>query len=316
MNKDYNLKRRNDVVLNPNSELLKFIKDNNVGIEDGKELSGLDLVKDGYRVLKNQLDILEVKPTLAIIQVGSNPASDRYVGNKIKKAEQIGINIEKIQFSENIESDLIEKCINNLNMDSSITSILIQLPLPNHLDSNKLVNIINKQKEVDGFSKVNLGSLVVGHYDNVACTSKGVLTLLKSYNIPLEGKDVLIINRSLIVGKPLVFLFLEENSTVTIAHSKTKDLKDKIKSADIIVSGVGIPDFICANDLKANSTIIDVSINFKNGKMVGDIKKEDYKKILNKGCNYSPVPNGVGQLTVFELLNQVVKIHIQNVANN
>ena len=192
-------------------------------------------------------------------------------------------------------------------MDDEITGIILQLPLPEHLDEQYLTNLIDPRKDVDGFTDVNTGRLSLGKPGNLPCTAKGVIDLLDFYDISIEGKDVLIINRSDIVGKPLAQLFLQRNATVTIAHSKTQNLKDKVKQADIVVTAVGKPNFLKYDDFKEGATVVDVSINFVNGRMYGDVKKTSYGYLQTLG-NLTPVPGGVGQATVIALVENVIKI--------
>ena len=260
--------------------------------------------------LKNRVDKLEKKPKLVIIRIGDDFASGKYVANKIKRCSEVGIDSEIIHLEENITQLEVEETILRLNEDKNITGILLQLPIPKHLDEDYLTNLIKDEKDVDGFTIANMGKLSLGLDGNIACTPRGVITLLKEFNIDIESKDVLIINRSNIVGKPLAQLFLKENATVTIAHSKTKNLKQKIALSDIVVSAVGKANFLSADDFEDNTTIIDVSINFNElGKMCGDVKKEDYDILINeKNCNLTPVPNGVGQMTVIELIEQTIEI--------
>ena len=260
--------------------------------------------------LKNRVDKLEKKPKLVIIRIGDDFASGKYVANKIKRCSEVGIDSQIIHLKENITQLEVEKTILKLNDDKNITGILLQLPIPKHLDEDYLTNLIKDEKDVDGFTIANMGKLSLGLDGNIACTPRGVITLLKEFNIDIESKDVLIINRSNIVGKPLAQLFLKENATVTIAHSKTKNLKQKIALSDIVVSAVGKANFLSADDFEDNTTIIDVSINFNElGKMCGDVKKEDYDILINeKNCNLTPVPNGVGQMTVIELIEQTIEI--------
>lgn len=196
-----------------------------------------------------------------------------------------------------------------LNEDGKVTGILLQMPLPKHLNESYLLSLIDTNKDVDGFTTENIGKLVLGQACNVACTPKGIITLLKHYNIQIEGKDVLIINRSNIVGKPLAHLLLNENATVTIAHSKTKDLDKKIKSADIVISAIGKPEAFTKESFSKYTTIIDVSMNRdSDGKLCGDIKKSDYEEIIKNKCSITPVPGGVGQMTVISLIEQVIDI--------
>ena len=278
-------------------------------------LDARKIVEKKITELKNRIDKLEKKPKLVIIRIGDDFASGKYVANKIKRCSEVGIDSQIIHLEENITQLEVEKTILKLNEDKDITGILLQLPIPKHLDEDYLTNIIKDEKDVDGFTIANMGKLSLGLDGNIACTPRGVITLLKEFNIDIESKDVLIINRSNIVGKPLAQLFLKENATVTIAHSKTKNLKQKIALADIVVSAVGKVNFLSADDFEDNTTIIDVSINFNElGKMCGDVNKEDYDILINeKNCNLTPVPNGVGQMTVIELIEQTIEIAEKNI---
>lgn len=268
------------------------------------------LVTKKVAELKDRVNKLIKKPSLVIIRVGEDFASGKYVSNKIKKCEEVGINSRIIHVDENISQDEVEKIIIDLNKDKDVTGILLQLPIPKHLNEHYLTNLIEDEKDVDGFTIGNMGKLSLNLDGNVACTPRGIMTLLKEFKIDIEGKDVIIINRSNIVGKPLSQLFLQENATVTIAHSKTKNLKEKIATSDIVVTAVGRANFLSAQDFSNNTTIIDVSINFnESGKMCGDVSKEDYDVIVNeKQCHLTPVPNGVGQMTVIELIEQTIEI--------
>lgn len=273
-------------------------------------LDARKLVSKKVDELKSRVDKLSKKPSLVIIRVGDDFASGKYVANKIKKCDEVGIDSKIIHFDGDVKQEVVEETILNLNKDEDITGILLQLPIPKHLDEDYLTNLIEDEKDVDGFTIGNMGKLSLGLESNVACTPRGIINLLKEFNIEIEGQDVLIINRSNIVGKPLAQLFLKENATVTIAHSKTKNLKEKIVLSDIVVTAVGKANFLRADDFKNNTTIIDVSINFNElGKMCGDVAKEDYDVLVNeKQCNLTPVPNGVGQMTVIELIEQTIEI--------
>ena len=273
-------------------------------------LDARELVVKKVDELKSRVDKLSKKPSLVIIRVGDDFASGKYVANKIKKCDEVGIDSKIIHFDGDVKQEVVEETILNLNKDEDITGILLQLPIPKHLDEDYLTNLIEDEKDVDGFTIGNMGKLSLGLESNVACTPRGIITLLKEFNIEIEGQDVLIINRSNIVGKPLAQLFLKANATVTIAHSKTKNLKEKIVLSDIVVTAVGKANFLRADDFKNNTTIIDVSINFNElGKMCGDVAKEDYDVLVNeKQCNLTPVPNGVGQMTVIELIEQTIEI--------
>ncbi|WP_343344761.1 bifunctional 5,10-methylenetetrahydrofolate dehydrogenase/5,10-methenyltetrahydrofolate cyclohydrolase [Terrisporobacter petrolearius] len=273
-------------------------------------LDARQLVTKKVAQLKERVNKLSKKPSLVIIRVGEDFASGKYVSNKVKKCEEVGISSKIIHLDENISQDEVEKIIIDLNKDKDVTGILLQLPIPKHLNEDYLTNLIEDEKDVDGFTIGNMGKLSLNLEGNVACTPRGIMTLLKEFKIDMEGKDVLIINRSNIVGKPLSQLFLQENATVTIAHSKTKNLKEKIASSDIVVTAVGRTNFLRAQDFSNNTTIIDVSINFNEaGKMCGDVSKQDYDVIVNeKQCHLTPVPNGVGQMTVIELIEQTIEI--------
>ena len=262
-----------------------------------------------YRIndLRNRVNALEKKPHLIILQVDGDPASDKYVANKMKRCREVGIKCGHMKFSRNTDNDTIAMMINMYNNDPDVTGILLQLPLPAHLDEHYLTNLIAPEKDVDGFTVANAGRLAVDMDCNVACTPKGIIDMLKFYNIPLEGKDVVIINRSNIVGKPLAQLFLKENATVTIAHSKSRGLAAKIFRADIVVTAVGKPGFLNERNFSNGTTIIDVSINFVDGKMCGDIPRED-AEILAHRCNITPVPGGVGQTTVIALIENLIEM--------
>ena len=275
---------------------------------DGKKYAEAKIVD-----LKSRVKDLAVKPSLAIIQVSGDPASDKYVQNKLKRCGEIGIIPKLFYCAPDIKQSQIEETIKKLNKDPGITGIILQLPLPDHLDEHYLTNLIDPKKDVDGFTETNTGKLSLGQPCLIPCTPKGIIDLLDFYDIPMEGKDVLIINRSNIVGKPLAQLFLKRNATVTVAHSKTRNLKQKLKQADIIVTGVGIPNFLRYDDFPQGATIIDVSINFVHGKMCGDVNKNSYDYLQTVG-NLTPVPGGVGQSTVIALMENVVKLAEEEVS--
>jgi methylenetetrahydrofolate dehydrogenase (NADP+)/methenyltetrahydrofolate cyclohydrolase len=262
--------------------------------------------------LKERVAKADRVPKLAIIQVGDNPASNKYVGNKIKRCHEVGIDVEHISYTEDVDHMTMVTKIYQLNNDDSVTGILVQLPLPEHLDTKYLLNQICPYKDVDGLTWYNTGRLSQGVSSIPPCTPKGIMGLLDYYNIPLEGKDVLIINDSDIVGKPLAQLMNSRGATVTVAHKRTYGIKHKIRLADIVVVGVGIPNFLNANDFAPNTTIIDVGINFVDGKMCGDVTKGDYD-IISKDSNITPVPGGVGQTTVLALLETLVDLVEDNI---
>lgn len=256
-----------------------------------------------------QMEQMEQKPTLALIRVGNDPASVKYVSNKIKRCNEVGIVSEVYELPEDASESEVASLIDDLNSDERVTGILLQLPLPKHLNEHYLTNQICPYKDVDGFTTWNTGNLSLGVDCNVACTPRGIIELLKYYAIELESKDVVIVNASNIVGKPLAQLFLQEGATPTICHKGTKNLKDKIKQADIVVLATGNANFMCADDFSDNTVIVDVSINFdENGKMCGDVVKADYDKLLEKNCDITPVPGGIGQCTVIALLENTIEI--------
>jgi len=271
-------------------------------------LDARPLVEKRVIELKNRVDKLKSNPYIAIIKIGKEEDKERYIKNKKAMGERCGVKSKIFEFDNTVKQSVIEKLICRLNNDESITSILLQLPIPKHLDSNYLISLINPDKDVDGFTEANIGRLVLNRKGNVACTPKGIISLLKFYNIELEGKDVLIINRSDIVGKPLAHLLLRENATVTIAHSKSKSLYNKINKSDIIITAVGKKDFLDCSMFDKGQVVIDVSINYEKGKLYGDVKKDDYKLMSQIGIHFSPVPFGVGQTTVLSLIEQTIEI--------
>ncbi len=244
------------------------------------------------------------KPHLLVILVGDNPASQVYVKNKEKKAAEVGIKSTVIRFSKNVSENNLLKVIDEANANISVDSILVQLPLPNHINSNKVIDRISIDKDVDGFNSKNIGLLALGRPKVIPCTPLGCLKMLESI-LDLEGKKVIILGRSNIVGKPLSFLLTNKNATVTLAHSKSKNLKDLCLSSDIIIAAIGKPNFVKKEWVKENAVIIDVGINViedKNGlrKIVGDV---DYEDVINKVSFISPVPGGVGPMTIHCLLS-------------
>ncbi len=270
-------------------------------ILDGKKLR--DKI---FEDLKAKLDKMAKKPTLAVILVGENPASQIYVRNKKKTAEKLGINSISIEYpSEITENELLEK-IDELNDDENVTAILVQLPLPAHIDKNKVIDKILPQKDVDGLTPYNLGKLFSGEEPYVyPCTPKGILLLLDEYGIELEGKHVVVVGRSNLVGKPVAQLLLKRNATVTMCHSHTKNLANITKTADIVVSAVG-KNVIGEKMLKSNCVVVDVGI-FKdeNGKISGDVDFENVSKIA---AYISPVPGGVGPMTIASLMLNTVEL--------
>ena len=270
-------------------------------ILDGKKLR--DKI---FESLKAELDKMSEKPTLAVILVGENPASQIYVRNKKKTAEKLGINSLSIEYPADIsENELLSK-IQELNNDKNITAILVQLPLPEHINKNKIIDAILPQKDVDGLTPYNLGKLFSGEEPYVyPCTPKGILLLLDEYNIELDGKNVVVVGRSNLVGKPVAQMLLKRNATVTMCHSHTKNLSEITKTADIVVSAVG-KNVIGEKMLKSDCVVIDVGIfRDENGKLSGDVDFENVSKI---SAYISPVPGGVGPMTIASLMLNTVEL--------
>lgn len=270
-------------------------------------LNAKSYVEKKMEEFKERMSNLCVTPKLAIIQVEGNPASDKYVQNKMRRCAEVGIPVELYYFSKDVHYFQLEEKISELNADEDVTGIMIQLPLPEHLDEHYLLDMIDPFKDVDGLTVKNAGCLMQGQYAIPPCTPKGVIELLEHFDIPMEGKDVLIINDSNIVGKPLAQLFLKKGATVTIAHKKTTNLKQKVHQADIICTGVGIPNFLKDEDFYRGAVIIDIGINFVDGKMCGDVCKDDYEAIARR-CHLTPVPGGVGQTTVIALIDTLIEL--------
>lgn len=270
-------------------------------ILDGKKLKEKLLAE-----LKQKIEQFETKPTLVVILAGENPASQIYVRNKKKTAENLGINSIVLEYPENVtEKELIDK-INKLNADTNVTAILVQLPLPEHINKDNIINAIAPQKDVDGLTPYNFGKLFSGEKPFVyPCTPKGVLLLLDEYNIELEGKHVVIIGRSNLVGRPLSQMILNRNATVTVCHSHTKNLSDITKTADILISAVG-KNLVGEKMLKSDCVIVDVGI-FKDstGKTRGDV---DFENVSRIASYISPVPGGVGPMTITSLMLNTVEL--------
>lgn len=270
-------------------------------ILDGKKLR--DKI---FENLKQRLNNMSEKPTLAVILVGDDPASQIYVKNKKKTAENLGINSIVINYPSDIPENVLLDKIKELNNDNKITAILVQLPLPKHIDKFKIIDAIAPEKDVDGLTPYNSGKLFSGEEPYVyPCTPKGILLLLDEYNIELEGKHVVVIGRSNLVGKPVAQMLLNRNATVTMCHSHTKNLSDITKTADIVVSAVG-KNIIGEKMLKSDCVVVDVGI-FKdvNGKICGDV---DFTSASKIAAYISPVPGGVGPMTIASLMLNTVEL--------
>lgn len=259
-----------------------------------------------FESLKAKLDKMQQKPTLAVILVGENPASQIYVRNKKKTAEKLGINSLSIEYPSDISEEELLNKIKELNSDEKVTAILVQLPLPAHINKNRIIDAILPQKDVDGLTPYNLGKLFSGEEPYVyPCTPKGILLLLDEYNIKLEGKNIVVVGRSNLVGKPVAQMLLKRNATVTMCHSHTKNLPEITKTADIIVSAVG-KKVIGEKMLKSDCVVIDVGIfRDENGKISGDV---DFENVSKTAAYISPVPGGVGPMTIASLMLNTVEL--------
>ena len=271
-------------------------------ILDGKAVSLK--VKESVKVRAEELKKFGVEPTLAVILVGEDKASQTYVRAKEKACNEYGIKSVAHRLSENTTQAELLALINVLNLDDSIHGILVQLPLPKHIDTNTVLATIDPAKDVDGFHAVNVGKLVSGLDGFVPCTPLGVMEILKEYGIDVAGLNAVVIGRSNIVGKPMANLLLNASATVTITHSKTKNLKEICKNADLIVAAIGKPFFLKADMVKDGAVVVDVGINrLDNGRLVGDV---DFDEVAPK-CSYiTPVPGGVGPMTIAMLLNNTI----------
>ena len=271
---------------------------------DGKKISQ-DL-KDEVKAQVAELKANGVEVTLAVILVGNDPASTVYVGNKKKACEYTGINSKSFELPEETTEEELLKLIKDLNEDESVNGILVQLPLPKHIDEDKVIRAIDPDKDVDGFHPESVGRLSIGVPGFVSCTPAGVIELLKRSGTNLDGANAVVVGRSNIVGKPMGILLLRENATVTICHSHTKNLKEICKNADVLVVAIGQPKFIDGTYIKEGATVIDVGIHRIDGtkKLCGDVDFESAEKVAGK---ITPVPGGVGPMTIAELMNNCLQ---------
>lgn len=269
-------------------------------ILDGKMVADLRNEELRKKIIAENLNL-----TTAIILVGNNPASLVYVKNKIKASKKVGIKTTLYNLDESISEVELTKLINELNTNDEVDGILLQLPLPKHLDDDKFINLINPLKDIDGFTTINQGKLFQKQPTIVSATPQGIINLLNHYKIDVTGLDAVVVGRSQIVGMPIAKLLTDLNATVTICHTKTKDLSKYTKKADLIVAAVGVPKMITANMVKDGVIIIDVGINRLNGKLVGDV---DFLEVSKKAKYITPVPKGVGPMTINALLENIYKI--------
>ncbi|MBR3174095.1 MAG: bifunctional methylenetetrahydrofolate dehydrogenase/methenyltetrahydrofolate cyclohydrolase FolD [Eubacterium sp.] len=267
-------------------------------IIDGKKIS--TEIKDELKEQVAKLKAEGVEVTLAVVKVGEDPASAVYVRNKEKACEYIGINSKKIEMPEETTEEELLKLVDDLNTDPAINGILVQLPLPKHIDENKILLAIDPMKDVDGFHPVNVGKMVIGEESFLPCTPAGIIEMIKRSGLDIEGKECVIIGRSNIVGKPMAILMLRENATVTVTHSRTKDLPEVCKRADIIVAALGKAKFVTKDFVKEGAIIIDVGMDRdEDGKLCGDVDFDEVEPIASA---ITPVPGGVGPMTVTMLL--------------
>ena len=274
-----------------------------VQLIDGKLISAQ--IKDELKAEVAQMKERGINPCLAVIQVGNDPASSVYVNNKKKACAYIGIESLSYELEETVSQDALLELIFELNENEKVNGILVQLPLPKHIDENAVIDAITPSKDVDGFHPETVGNMCIGTRGFLPCTPAGVIQLLKRSNIEIEGKECVIIGRSNIVGKPMAMLLLRENGTVTITHSRTKKLKEVTKRADILVVAIGKPKFVTKDFVKEGAVVIDVGIHRnEDNKLCGDV---DFDDVVEKVSAITPVPGGVGPMTIAMLMNNCVE---------
>lgn len=272
-------------------------------IISGKELSDelRSEIVERVKVIKN---IYDVVPHLAVIIVGDDPASQSYVKGKSKACDEVGITNTTIQLPSDVSQQDLIQTIDELNRNSKIDGILVQLPLPSHIDEASVMNYINPLKDVDGFHPVNVDGLYTGKKCIKPCTPSGIIKLLKKANVEIEGKNVVVLGRSNIVGLPVAKMLLDENATVTVCHSRTKNLKEITSQADILIVAIGKPKFVTIDMVKDGAVVIDVGVNRVDGKLVGDV---DFDNVEQKTSVITPVPGGVGPMTITCLLENTIE---------
>ncbi len=272
-------------------------------IIDGKKLA--KTTRENLRLEVEELKKIGINPKLAVIMVGNNSASQIYVRNKSRACDEVGIEFEEYLLPATTEQSELLNLIDKLNKQEDINGILLQSPIPDGLDINEAFRKISPEKDVDGFHPVNVGKLVLGQDTFVSCTPYGIMRMFEAYNIDLEGKNAVVIGRSNIVGKPMSHCLLNKNATVTICHSRTKNLAEITKRADILVAAIGKAEFVKADMVKEGVVVIDVGINrTEEGKLKGDV---DFENVSKKASYITPVPGGVGPMTIAMLMNNVVK---------
>ncbi len=256
-----------------------------------------------YEELKRRIASLPVVPKIVFIRVGEDPASRTYVGSKAKRSQELGLLSETVVLPENVTEQDLSSWIVKLNKTAAVHGILVQLPLPKHLDKTKILALIDPKKDVDGLHAENAGRLVTGNPRFVPCTPAGIIQILDHYKIPIAGKHAVVVGRSEIVGKPAALLLLQRDATVTICHSKTPNLAEEVSRGDIVVAAVGRAKFLGPSHIKAGATVLDVGINRVDGKLCGDV---DFDAVVGKVSAITPVPGGVGLMTIAMLMKNLV----------
>ena len=273
-------------------------------ILDGKKERDIILDK-----LKKRIDENNLKIKLAIIEVGGYPANLIYIKNKVKACEKVGIQVLQFNMDSNTTEEELINLVTKLNNDATVTGIIIQSPIPNHIDFSKCCNLIDASKDVDGFTRDNIYNLYLNKETILPCTVKGIIYLLDRYNIPLKGANVVIVGRGNIVGRPLAIALLNRDATVTIAHSRTKNLQDVTKNADILIAAAGYPHLITEDMVKDGATVIDVGVSRVNDRVVGDV---DYENVSKRVKYITPNPGGVGPMTVAMILDNLIEMAERN----
>lgn len=277
-------------------------------ILDGRKIR--DIILDE---VKDEVSKLKCKPKLVVIQVGNDDASRVYVNQKQKMCDDVGYDFEYINLEDDVDTEDVVKLVDKLNKEDSVNGIIVQLPMPNNIDSNKVVNMISSVKDVDGLTDFNKGRLFCGESRLSSCTASGIIELLDRYNISVNGKNVVIVNRSNIVGKPLSMMMLNRDATVSVCHSKTKNLSEYTKNADILVSAVGKPNFITSDMISEDTVVVDGGIVKIGNRICGDV---DFGSVKDKVKYITPVPGGVGPMTVAMLAKNVLKVYKMQNENN
>jgi methylenetetrahydrofolate dehydrogenase (NADP+)/methenyltetrahydrofolate cyclohydrolase len=266
-------------------------------------LDGKELAQKIRAEIKQEVKACLIRPSLAVIQIGEDEENDIYIKNKEKACSEVGIYFRHFKFDDQTPELSIINKIKELNNDEYVNGIIVKLPIPEKYNEKRILNTIINSKDIDGLTDINTGRLINGKKTLIPCTPLGIITLLKEYGIEISGKDICIIGRSKLVGRPLASLLLSEDATVTVCHSKTNDLKSKTLSADIVISAAGVPNLVTADMIKKDAVVVDVGISHVDGKLVGDVKFDEVSK---KASYITPVPGGVGPMTIAMLLSNVM----------